>query len=41
MKFNIVEENQIAGNVVSCISQENYKLCYISAFPRFYQDLIV
>ena len=28
-------------NILTCISQENHKFCYTSAFPRFCQDLIV
>ena len=37
-KLNGVVKIQTAGNILTCISQEN--LLHIS-FPRFYQDLIL
>ena len=35
-----VVESQIAGHINLYFSR-NHKFCYTSAFPRFYQDLIV
>ena len=40
-KLNNFVENQIVGNISTCVSQENHDFCYTSAFPRFYQDLVV
>ena len=37
----VVVKSQILRDVLTCISQENHKLHYTSAFPRFYQNLIV
>ena len=34
-KLNNVVESRIVANILTCISQENHKLCYASAFLRF------
>ena len=40
-KLNSINESEIVVNIFTFISQENHKLCYTSALPRFYQDWIV